>query len=165
MDDYFKDCVIYRIIRFHAGLFQGGCTLFITQKVCTFRIFHLHCSIIRGIIWCEYRGDNFNGWLFQGGWILFDYIENIHLEYFSRELFQGSNVGWINLFSWRNDFVWVHMRLFQWMIISRRMDIFWFRRNDTLLGYFNGVLFQGVMGNWSLCDGYYLVTMENYLKE
>ena len=51
------------------------------------------------------------------------------------------------------------------MIISRRMDIFLFHRNDTLLGYFNGVLFQGVMGNGSLCDGYYLVTMENYFKE
>ena len=47
-------------------------------------------SIIRGIICCEYIGDSFNGGLFQGGWILFDYIENMHLEYFSRELFQGS---------------------------------------------------------------------------
>ena len=36
------------------------------------------------------------------------------------------------------------------MIISRRMDIFWFRRNDTLLGYFNGVLFQGVMSPRSI---------------
>ena len=43
-------------------------------------------------------GDIFNGGLFQGGWILFDYIENIHLEYFSSKLFQGSNVGWINIF-------------------------------------------------------------------
>ena len=43
-------------------------------------------------------GDSFNGGLFQGGWILFDYIESIHLEYFSRKLFQGSNVGGINLF-------------------------------------------------------------------
>ena len=50
----------------------------ISQKICSFRIFHLHWSIIRGIICCEYIhvGDSFNG-----GWILFDYIENIHLEY------------------------------------------------------------------------------------
>ena len=74
--------------------------MLITQKICTLRIFHLHCSIIRGIICCEYIhvGDSFNGGLFQGGWILFDYIENIHLEYFSRELFQGSYVGWNNNF-------------------------------------------------------------------
>ena len=51
------------------------------------------------------------------------------------------------------------------MIISRRLDIFLFCRNETPLGYFNGVLFQGVFGNGSLCDGYYLVTMENYFKE
>ena len=30
----------------------------------------------------EYIGDNFNRGLFQGGLILFDYIENMHLEYF-----------------------------------------------------------------------------------
>ena len=81
--------------------------------------------------------------LFQGGWILFDYIENIHLEYFSRELFQGSNVGWINIFFMEegycvntyeiitmNDYFKedVHLlislklyslRVFQWSIISR----------------------------------------------
>ena len=81
----------------------------ITQKICTFRIFHLYWRIIGGIICCEYIhvGDSFNGGLFQGGWILFDYIENIHLEYFSRELFQGSNVGWINIFSWRKDIVFI----------------------------------------------------------
>ena len=74
--------------------------MLITQKICTFRMFHLYWSIIRGMICCAYIhvGDSFNGGLFQGGWILFDYIESIHLEYFSRELFQGSNVGWINIF-------------------------------------------------------------------
>ena len=44
MDDYFKEdgyCVIYRIRCFHAVLFQGGWTLFTTQKICTFRIFHI----------------------------------------------------------------------------------------------------------------------------
>ena len=61
--------------------------MLITQKICTLRIFHLHCSIIRGIICCEYIhvGDSVNGGLFQGGWILFDYIENIHLYYISVE--------------------------------------------------------------------------------
>ena len=72
----------------------------ITQKICTFRMFHLYSSIIRGIICCAniHVEDSFNRGLFQGGWILFGYIENIHLEYFSRELFQRSNVGWINIF-------------------------------------------------------------------
>ena len=99
--------MIYRIRWFLGGLFQGRWTLLITQKICTLRIFHLHCSIIRGIICCEYIhvGDSFNGGLFQGGWILFDYIENIHLEYFIRELFQRSYVGWNKNFSWRKDIV------------------------------------------------------------
>ena len=67
----------------------------ITQKICTFRIFHLHWSIIRGIICCEYIhvGDSFNGGLFQGGWILFDYIENWNISvenYFKEVMLDGS---------------------------------------------------------------------------
>ena len=52
------------------------------------------------------------------------------------------------------------------MIISMRMDIILLHRNYTYQEYFNGVLFEEVMGDESLCqyrkdhfkeDGYYLI--------